>query len=491
MAEVEEPTSAPTGMGRRTSRGAVWVAAATWLQRGVAVVVLLALAGVLDPRALGTASLASLLSFLLLAVSELGFLNALIYQRTRVREAAETTLFVTGACTLVLAAGLFLLADPLARFFGTPEAGDVLRVYALVLPFSALAQVAEAELTRLLAFSRRFAASVPSVLGAVVTVVLAVRGAGVWSIVVGDAVREVLRCLVAFAVLPQRFGPRWHREVAREMWRYARGSFTATWLDNALQNVDYLLVGKLLGPGALGLYTLAFRVAILPFVVVTQVVVGVMFPALVQVSDDRRRMEDGFQVSFRLGAAAVVLLGGGVSALAPYLALLGEDWRAATTAAQLLGVYVCFRSAAFMATPVVQALGRPGAVAVLRGAWVVLLVLLLLTVGRRGITEVAAVQVLVAAVLFLAHAKLAADLGGASLPRLLLDLARPLLAALVAAGALLAVRRLGGTWDDDTSVVAFLVAGVLFTLVYLGALLALGPRLLRDVRRVVGTLRSR
>jgi O-antigen/teichoic acid export membrane protein len=470
-------------LAARASRGALWIAAGTWMQRGVAVVVLLVLARYLNPRELGVLSLATLLSFLFLAITELGYLNALIYQRRRVHEAAETTLAVTVLLTPACCFFLLLGAPWITSFFGTSEATTVLRIYAVFLPFSALAQVVEAELTRRLAFSRRFVATVPSVIGGAITVILAVQGFGIWSLVVGDAFRETFRCVLAFLVLPERFRPRWHGDLAREMWVFARGSFAGTWLDNALQNADYLLVVKLLGPTALGLYTLAFRVAILPFVVVTQVVVGVMFPALVQVSDDRDRLNDGFEISFRLGTAAVVLFGGGVTALAPHLAILGDDWRAAAATAQLLGVYVCLRSAAFMATPVVQALGRPGAVAVLRGIWTLLLVALIATVGRRGIAIVGLVQVVVAALLFLAHAVLVSRVGGTSTIRLVLWLARPGLAAVLATLALWVLRRTGGVWTDYRSVYALLLSGFVFTLVYVASELVLSP-LLSDLRRL-------
>jgi len=475
-------------MSGRASRGALWIAAATWLQRGVSVVVLLVLARFLEPRELGVLSLATLLSFLFLSVSELGFLNALVYQRKRVKEAAEVTLAVTLMATTACCVLLLVAAPYVASFFDTPDADTVLRYYALMLPFSAIAQVAEAELTRRLAFSRRFMASLPSALGGGITVVLAVQGYGLWSLVIGDAVREVLRCLIAYVVLPERFGPRWHPDVFREMWTYARGSFAATWLDNALQNVDYLLVGKLLGPTALGLYTLAFRVAILPFVVVTQVVVGVMFPALVQVSDDRQRMNDGFEVSFRLGCAAVVLLAGGVAALAPHFLILGQEWQAAEMTARLLGVYVCFRSAAFMATPVVQALGRPGTVAALRGMWTVLLVISLLSFGRQGIAAVALAQVVVAAAMFFAHTVLVARVGGTPALRLVLGLARPGLAAGLAALVLEGLRRLGGVWTDYDAVWCFVLSGSVYTLAFGVFVLLISPRLMGDLQRVKGAL---
>jgi hypothetical protein len=57
---------------------------------------------------------------------------------------------------------------------------------------------------------------------------------------------------------------------------------------------------------ALGYYTLAFRVAILPFLTVTYVLAGVSFPYYARAASDLERVRDAFRTTLRLGMAATV-----------------------------------------------------------------------------------------------------------------------------------------------------------------------------------------
>src|SRR6202023_3210554 len=89
-------------------------------------------------------------------------------------------------------------------------------------------------------------------------------------------------------------------------------------------------------------------------------------------------------------------MGAALATLAPYLEVLGHRWQPAVPVARLLGVYICLRSAAFMVSMLLRVVS-PVANALLRGLWVLLLVVLIATVGRTGITAVGAIQVVVAA----------------------------------------------------------------------------------------------
>src|SRR5205823_4992568 len=182
-------------------------------------------------------------------------------------------------------------------------------------------------LTRELDFARRFVPdALPTIVGSSVTIVLALTNNGVWSLAIGDAVRAVIDLILCFVVLRRPVFPRWHGEMLRPMWRFAGPSLAAYPLEFGLQNVDYALVGRILGPVALGYYTLAFRIAILPFLTVTFVIAGVAFPAYARLELAWERIRSLFRLLTRVTGTLAFLLGGGVVALAPSLVLLGHKW---------------------------------------------------------------------------------------------------------------------------------------------------------------------
>ena len=228
---------------------------------------------------------------------------------------------------------------------------------------------------------------------------------------------------ICFAVVGRTTVPRWHREVGAKLWRYGRAALAGSFLEFALQNVDYALVALLLGPVALGLYTIAFRVAILPFLIVTYVLAGVAFPLYARLMPDRQAVQRVMELTMRACCGAVFLMGAGLATLAPSLELLGRRWAPSVPVARLLGIYICLRSAAFL-TSMLLRVASPAVNAVLKGAWVALLAALIATVGRSGIVAVGAIQVAVAGPMLVAYLVLASRLTGVSVRPVLVDVAR-------------------------------------------------------------------
>jgi O-antigen/teichoic acid export membrane protein len=479
-------------LGRRAVRGTLWVGASSWVSRLTLLVVLGVLAQRLSPREFGVLSVLGLARNALVIFGGYGFGDAIVYQRDRVREAARTAFTATTVLGGFLALCVVPAAPAVAAFFHVPEATGPIRAYALVIAVGTAVRVPLAMLTRELAFGRRFVPeAVGGVAGGLVTAGAALGGAGVWSVVVGDLVREVLVLALAIAVLPARFGFGWDRGLAAALWRYGRHSLTSEVFEFALQNVDYALVGRLLGPVALGYYTLAFRVAILPFLLVTYVLAGVSFPFYARAAGDLERVRDGFRSTLRLGMAATALLAGGLVFLAPSLQVLGAQWEPAVATARALGLYVCLRAAAQLMTPLLAATGHPAADARLRACWFVLLGGAILLLARGGITAVGVAQAVVAGVLLVAYTEASRRLVGVPPGVVAATLGRLAVAVAVGGAVVLGLRALGGVWVADTTWPTLLLLGASFTLAYAAAAWLLMPAVGVDLRRLWAHLTPR
>jgi O-antigen/teichoic acid export membrane protein len=474
-------------VGRRAVRGAVWVAAASWINRLLVIAVLAVLATKLGPRDFGLLSVAALVSNILILFNDLGFGEAVVYESDQPVAAAETALLVSTGVGIALAVVLLVAAPLFAAFFHVPGSSAIFRAYAIVVICNGLAQGPQSLLTRDLAFGRRFIPhTIPNILGSTLTIVLAFGGVGVWSLVFGDIARGAAEAILSFAVLQKRILPRWHSEIVSRLWRFSRAALAGYGMEFALQNVDYLLVGRMLGPVALGLYTLAFRAAIFPFLTVTGVIAGVAFPAFARVSSFADRLRSAFRVTVRTAMVAVCLLAGALVALAPSLTLLGEKWAPAVPVARLLGLYVCFRSAAFLVTPLLQGIGRPGTLVWIRGLWVALLTVAILILGHRGVVAVAAIQIAVAAALFVVSGLAIRRMAGIPLPEFFSDALRPAVALGVGIAAVAAGSHLWPGRGDPTFG-RTVVLGIVFVGSYGVAAMAACPTLLADFRE----LRSR
>ena len=482
-----EPVLPALTSRRRVLGAGIWVGASSWVNRLMLVGVLAVLAERLTPRQFGMLSVAGLCRNVVSILATYGLADALVYQQARIRDAARTAFLIMTMLGLLLGGAVALAAPSVASFFHIPEAGSFIRGYAVVVAIGAMSPIPLAMLTRDLAFKRRFLPEAAGgVLGGLVTIGMALGGAGIWSVLVGDIVREFVVVVLAIAVLPQRFGFGWERDVAAGLWAYGKYSLASELFEFGLQNVDYALIGRLLGPVALGYYTLAFRVAILPFLLVTSVLAGVSFPLYARLLRDLGRVREVFQSVLELGLDLVFLLGGGLVVLAPGVQVLGGQWAPAVATTRVLGLYVCLRSVAHFITPLLAGTGHPRADARLRSVWFAILATLIVVFASTGIAAVGVVQAVVAGMLAAAYLRTARRLVGVDVGAVLRAVSRRAAAAGLAGAAVLGLRASGGAWVADTTWTTLILCGSVFTLTYLAVLVGLagGPR---RVRRFLST----
>jgi PST family polysaccharide transporter len=485
---VSPPVSGPFDvtdegrLGHRALRGAGWIAGGSWLNRLFLVAVTLVLGKTLAPRDFGVYGVVTLLSGALIVFNDLGFADAVVVLKDRSAEAARTAYTVSLVVGVLMALLIVVTAPLVADFFRVPDADNVIRMYGLLVFFKAASQAPRGLLTRSLDFRRRFVPdAVPGVIGGVVTILLALRGWGIWSLVIGDAVRGVSEYLSCLLVLRDPLVPGWDPGLARQMWAYGRGETTSGFLEFGLQNVDYLIIGLILGPVALGYYAFAFRLAILPMLVVTLVVGGIVFPVAARIADDKAKIGELLRISIRIVTAGVCLLGLGLTALAPNIQVLGEKWRPSVTTAALLGVYVCFRSLAHSLTPIMRGMNRPGINARLWLLWVVLLGGALLIFSRHGVVAAAWSQVGVALAMSVICAVCARRFVGVAVGAYLTDGLRAGVAGVFGIAVVVALRHTDAL-SSPTSLRNFVVLGVAFVAAYCGALAVVDRHLLRDLR---------
>ena len=152
--------------------------------------------------------------------------------------------------------------------------------------------------------------------GGLLAVVAALAGWGVWALVVQQYVELALLAGLSWWSEPWR--PLWtlDRQGTRGLVRFG-GFYTAGGLMfYAMTNIDKILVGRLLGEVALGLYGQAFNLAMKPVNLVMTPLTGIMLPALSRAGD--RRQYHQLVLGFNRAIALVMLPAGmGLVIVAP------------------------------------------------------------------------------------------------------------------------------------------------------------------------------
>jgi PST family polysaccharide transporter len=343
-----------------TVRAGVWSFTAHYGAQLLAFATTVALARLLTPTEFGVAGYALVtISFLSIA-RDLGIGAAIIYEDDDART-ADTAFWLGLAVGCALAALTWTAAPLAASFFHDERATAVVRGLSLLFPIVALGNVHDALLMKRLQFRRRAVADLGQALGkGAVAIALASLGLGAGSIIAGQLAGAAVAAVLLWLSLGWRPGRSFQASRARALLSYGAGTMSVNTIGRFLVNADYLFVGRYLGAGPLGIYTLAFRLPELLIMDFCTAIARVVFPAYTRIRDDSAALGRAFLTTLRYVSLATVPLGVGFAVVAEPLVqtMFGASWAAAVPVARAIAVYAVFLSLSFNIGDVYKAQGR-------------------------------------------------------------------------------------------------------------------------------------
>lgn len=323
----------------RTIAGLGWSGATQALGMAFQLLVSVALTRLLTPHEFGLFGMTLVFTGFASNLADLG-LSAFIIQKqspsSRLLDAAFwTNVLVGGSLSLILC-----IAAPLvAKIYGEPELQLVTIGVAFSLLLASVSTVQIALLQKSLNFRGRFwIESIATFVSGIVALALAIAGVGVWSLVGQLVTLAAVRAAVIWRVSPWR--PRWSFdfEAVREAFEFGRHILAFNAVVYWAQNFDKLVIGRMIGSSALGVYSLADRLMRIPLANVTNVTGTVMLPVLSALQGDPEALQRVYLRANRMIALLTYPLMMGLSALAePAISVIyGDQWLGAVSIVQLL-----------------------------------------------------------------------------------------------------------------------------------------------------------
>ncbi|KAA0919367.1 oligosaccharide flippase family protein [Dietzia sp. ANT_WB102] len=462
---MTQTTAATDSLGARAARGSLWLGLVNFASKGSQMAVTIVLALFLTEADLGLVTVAVSLVNIGQVIQTMGVYDVIARTRGDEKAMAGTVLVMSVSVGLVMAVGGVALCVPIAQLVGAPGSAPLIAIVAVGLPFTAVGGVQMALMHRELDFRRRMAPDAGSaLLGAVVTIALALAGAGPYSLAVGMLVTAILQPLFGYAV-GSRVRLRWDTAVAGEALGWIKVVGPAAVVSYVLISIDYPIISRILGPDAVGVYSLAFRIAWVPYIMVAVVLGAVAFPVFTTLVRANRRHELGAAAG-RFTHASLLIVGGlyVIAALmADSIALLGEHWAAAAPVLVVLCGYGVIISVLVIWYEVLRAADWLRVYLLLEISHLVIATTLLITLTGRGVVAAAWAQLIAASVLlvptYLVMRRAGVAPGLIAVGRAVLGLSIPVLGCVAAASGLRAVG-LGRTvsWADAVVEVIVLVA---------------------------------
>ncbi|MDQ1586354.1 MAG: hypothetical protein QOH80_1719, partial [Actinomycetota bacterium] len=261
-----------------------------------------------EPEDYGLIGIAFVVTAVSSFITDLGMGSALIQRRKITNAHVSTALACTAALGFAFAALVIATSHPVASFFREPRLAAVLVVMSLNFPLKGLSAVPRDLLRRQLLFRPLTVANGIAVLiSGTAAVVIAALGGGVWALVVYSVGESVVALVTLWAAaLSRRLASirlTFHRTEFRELIGFSASVTGFKLLYYVQISIDNLIVGRVLGPEALGYYGLAYRLMLYPIQRVADVLANVALPAFATLQDDRARL----RTAFRRGMSTISL----------------------------------------------------------------------------------------------------------------------------------------------------------------------------------------
>jgi O-antigen/teichoic acid export membrane protein len=460
MTPPDDNAEPAMSLRRRFLGAAFWLAGADLLLALFGMGVTLVLARLLQPEDYGTVAMATVFIGLVNQTNAVGLGHALVRMERVTPESERLTFTYAVISSLVLYGVVFLFAPLAGDFYHEPRVVPLLRVMGFSVVIRAFYIVPHSPLRREFDMRRQSKVQILGTLAdALSTVALAVMGFGIWALALGPLASHVVQAAGMSFVRPWHFGLRFRGEGSATLIRFACGVNASILLWYWYVSADSLIIGRMLGGTALGIFTMAMNLSKLSWNKLWLAVNPLLLPLFAEARMTPGKMGRVF-LRVTHGVALVIFpasLGLMIAAPEAVSVLLPPKWADTVVPLQWLCLLGGSRALAALMSPVLLAVGKVRLEVLFSLACGVFLPAAFLVAMPHGVAAVAAAWAIgfpaVAATFLLRPVLTALDVGVWEYLRVLRT---PVAASLVMALLVLGVSRLlhlPATWSLGSKVV--------------------------------------
>jgi len=397
---------------KQTVSGIKWLVGSSFLQKAMSVGTMVILARILGPADFGLFALAFIAIDALGLFKSMGFDSALIQRKDNIEQAANTAFFIIPVLGIALYLVLSILAPWIGKFLNNQGVVGIIRALGIIFVIGCFGKVPAALLEKNIQFKKVSVIEISSaIIYSLTAIVLAFSKMGVWSLVIAYILKTLNNNILFWVFSKWRPRFEFDKKIALEMFHFGKFLFLggAVWF--LKMNLDNMLVGKLLGVMALGLYAIAFNIANFGADYFGSKVHRVIFPAFSKIQDDRYDLKQAFLKTTKLVSifafpfCAVMFLMGDELIRVIY----GSKWIAAIPVLKVLALAGLFNTLPVAMWSLFNATGHPRASFWFTVIQVVLFFLLISPLaklyGLIGVGIVVALASLVAIIVYIPFTK--------------------------------------------------------------------------------------
>ena len=319
------------------------------------------LARILLPEEYGTVALVTVFIAILQVFVDSGLGNALIQKKNADNLDFSSVFFVNILFCIILYMLLFFMAPLIASFYKNEMLVPLIRVLGITILVSGVKNVQQAYVSRKLIFKKFFFSTLAGTIGAaVIGIVMAYSGFGVWAIVAQQLFNVVVDTLVLWLTVKWRPEFRFSFSRLKSLFSYGWKLLTSSVIDATYQNLRQLLIGRFYSSADLAFFNRGKQIPNLVVENINKSIDSVLLPVMSKEQDDRSRVKMMTKRSIKVSVfiLAPIMMGLVFTSNNLIIFLLTEKWLPALP-------YLCVFAIAFMFYPIhtanlsaIKAMGR-------------------------------------------------------------------------------------------------------------------------------------
>lgn len=345
--------------------GVFWKFSERIAAQGVSLLVSIILARLLLPSEYGIISLVTVFITIANVLVTSGFGTSLIQKKDSDSIDFSTVFYFSLFFTVLLYGILFFLAIPVANFYDMPILKPVLRVLALSVPIMGINSVQQAYVSKKMMFKKFFYATlIGTLISAVVGIVMAYMGFGVWALVAQTLTNNVIGTIVLQLTID--WHPIWAFSFKRlkKLFDYGWKLLVQSLVLQVYSSLRSLIIGKIYTTSDLAYYTKGNQFPDLICSNIDTAINSALFPAMSREQESLERVKAMARRTTLVSSYILnPILIGFMAVAEPFVSLvLTDKWLPAVPYLRISCIILLFRAPQTAILQAIKAVGRSDSV---------------------------------------------------------------------------------------------------------------------------------
>lgn len=307
--------------------------------QGMGIIFGIFLARLLSPKEFGLLGMIIIFISVAQVFVDSGLSQSLIRKQDCTTNDYSTIFWVNIAIGLLSYLIIWFAAPFIARFYGKPELVSLTRVTSLAINIGSFTLIQQTILTKDLDFKTLTKASASGTLiSGIVSIILALLGYGVWSLVWRTLINQAVRTAVLWNRKKWWPGFFLKRSILRDHFTFGSNILVISLVAALYKNFYNLIIGKNYSDKILGYYTNADQYSLMPSSTISSITNKVSYPVLAEMQDDNQRLKNSIHklITIVMYISFVIMFGLAAIARPLFAIVLGTKWLPSVVMFQVL-----------------------------------------------------------------------------------------------------------------------------------------------------------